>query len=166
MPAARWWPTAAAPIATSGGFLALWRRELQAALPVLLWTSSLLQSAEHSGRRCGVITIETASLIHSLTTAHLQAAGADPATPVEGITPCSAQHSTLLQGLTELDEADAQAQVLAAASRLRTRHPKVDTLVLECTNLPSHADALRHVTGLAVLDVVALLNLRKERLCR
>ena len=85
---------------------------------------------------------------------------------MEGITPCSAQHSTLLQGLTELDEADAQAQVLAAASRLRTRHPKVDTLVLECTNLRFHADALRHVTGLAVLDVVAPLNLRKERLCR
>ena len=71
MPAARWWPTAAAPIATSGGFLALWRRELQAALPVLLWTSSLLQSAEHSGRRCGVIAIEAASLIHSLTAAQL-----------------------------------------------------------------------------------------------
>ena len=62
--------------------------------------------------------------------------GADPATPVEGITPVSALHRTLLQDLTELDEADAQAQVLAAASRLRTRHPKVDTLVLECTKMP------------------------------
>ena len=91
--------------------------------------------------------------------------GADRATPVEGITPVSALHRTLLQDLTELDEADAQAQVLAAASRLRTRYPKVDTLVLECSNLPPHADALRHATGLTVLDVVTLLNARMARLC-
>ena len=113
---------------------------MQAAVPLPVWASSLLQLAEHPGLRCGVITIEAASLTHSLThsltTAHLQAVGADPATPVEGITPVSALHRTLLQDLTELDEADAQAQVLAAASRLRTRRPKVDTLVLECTKMP------------------------------
>ena len=62
--------------------------------------------------------------------------GADRATPVEGTTPGSSQHRMLLQDLTELDEADAQAQLLAAASRLRTRNPKVDTLVLECTKMP------------------------------
>ena len=84
---------------------------------------------------------------------------------MEGITPGSTLHRPLLQELTEPDEVDAQAQVLAAASRLRTRHPKVDTLVLECTNLPPHADAPRHATGLTVLDVVTLLNARMARLC-
>jgi hypothetical protein len=49
-------------IATSCGFLARWQRELQAALPVPLWSSALLQLAEQQalGRRCGVITIEAA----------------------------------------------------------------------------------------------------------
>jgi Asp/Glu/Hydantoin racemase len=143
-------------IGTSCGFLALWQRELQAALPVPVWTSSLLQLAELREHRCGVITIEAASL----TPAHLQAVGADPATPVEGITPGSALHRTLLHDLPTLDEADARAQVLAAAARLCQRHPDVDTLVLECTNLPPYAQALRVATGLAVVDVTTLLNVR------
>lgn len=147
-------------ITTSCGFLALWQRELQAALaPVPVWTSSLLQLAELPGRRCGVITIEAASL----TPAHLLAVGANPATPVEGITPGSALHRTLLQDLPELDTADAQAQVLAAAARLRARHPELDTLVLECTNLPPYAAALRHHTGLTVLDVTTMLHARFAR---
>ena len=66
-------------ITTSCGFLALWQRELQAALqPVPVWTSSLLQLAELPGRRCGVITIEAASL----TAAHFIAVGAQPQTPL------------------------------------------------------------------------------------
>jgi len=151
-----------AAIATSCGFLARWQRELQAALPLPVWSSALLQLAEAQrlGRRCGVITIEAASL----DAAHLIGVGADPATPVEGITPGSALHRTLLQDLPELDPADAQAQVLAAAARLRARHPDIDTLVLECTNLPPYAPALRQASGLPVLDVVTLLKKRMAAL--
>ena len=149
-------------IGTSCGFLALWQRELQAALPVPVWTSALLQLAEQQrlGRRCGVITIEAASL-HA---AHFEGVGADPATPVEGITPGSPLHCTLLQDLPTLDEADAKQQVLAAARRLRARHARIDTLVLECTNLPPYAAALRRATGLPVLDVVTLLTQRMAAL--
>jgi Asp/Glu/hydantoin racemase len=149
-------------VATSCGFLARWQRELQAALPVPVWSSALLQLAEQQalGRRCGVITIEAASLGAE----HFEGVGADPATPVEGIAPGSALHCTLLQDLPALDAADAQLQVLAAAARLRSRHPDVDTLVLECTNLPPYAPALRAATGLPVLDVVTLLNARMAAL--
>jgi Asp/Glu/hydantoin racemase len=123
-----------------------------------VWTSSLLQlsQAEAAGRRCGVITIDAASL----SAGHLQAVGAHPATPIEGITPGSPLHRTLLQDLPTLDAADAQAQVLAAARRLLAREPHIDTVVLECTNLPPYADALREQCGLQVLDVVTLLNQR------
>ena len=147
-----------AAIATSCGFLACWQRELQAAVPVPVWSSALLQLAEAQaqGRRCGVITIEAASL----GPAHFEGVGADPATPVEGITPGSALHRTLLQDLPTLDEVEAQAQVLAAARRLRAREPALDTLVLECTNLPPYAQALRDASGLPVLDVVTMLNRR------
>lgn len=149
-------------ISTSCGFLAQWQRELQAALPVPVWTSSLLQLRERQnlGRRCGVITIEA----EALGAAHFEGVGADPATPVEGITPGSALHRTLMLDLAELDESDAQQQVLAAAQRLRQRHPHIDTLVLECTNLPPYAPALRKATGLIVLDVVTLLNRRMAAL--
>ncbi|MEO5733227.1 MAG: aspartate/glutamate racemase family protein [Rubrivivax sp.] len=155
-------------IATSCGFLSLWQRELQSALPVPVWTSSLLELARlQSGSqsqsqsqapraRCGVITIDAASL----TADHLRAVGADPLTPVEGIEVGSALHRTLLDDLPTLDMDDAAAQVLAAAARLRKRHPDIDTLVLECTNLPPYAEALRHQTGLHVHDVVTMLNAR------
>ena len=149
-------------IGTSCGFLARWQREIQAALPLPVWSSALLQLAEQqsAGRRCGVLTIEAASL----GAAHFEGVGADPATPVEGITPGSALHRTLLQDLPTLDQADAQAQVLGAAQRLLARAPGIDTLVLECTNLPPYADALRAATGLQVLDVVTLLTLRMQAL--
>jgi hypothetical protein len=143
-------------IGTSCGFLALWQRELQAALPVPVWTSSLLQLCEQPGSRCGVITIDAASL----TPAHFHAVGADPATPVEGITPGSALQQTLLLDLPQLDQADAERQVLAAGERLLARQPSIDTLVLECTNLPPYAQALRRATGRRVLDVRTLLESR------
>ena len=143
----------ATALSTSCGFLALWQRELQAALPVPVWTSSLLKLADLKPLRCGVITIEALSL----TPAHFIAVGADPHTPVEGITPGSPLHRTLLQDLPELDTADAQTQVLAAAGRLRARHPDLQALVLECTNLPPYAPALRQATGLPVHDITTLL---------
>lgn len=151
-----------AAITTSCGFLARWQRELQAALPVPVWSSALLQLAEQQalGRRCGVITIEAASLGAE----QLLAVRADPATPIEGITPGSALQRTLLLDLPTLDEADAQRQLLAAAQRLLARHTGVDTLVLECTNLPPYAPALRAATGLPVLDIVTLLNQRMAAL--
>lgn len=149
-------------IATSCGFLARWQRELQAALPVPVWSSALLKLADLAGTRCGVITIEAASLGPE----ELQAVGADPATPVEGITPGSPLYRTLLEDRAELDMADAEAQVLAAGARLRARHPGLQALVLECTNLPPYAPALRRATGLPVHDVTTLLVERMATLAR
>ena len=147
-------------IATSCGFLARWQPELQAALPVPVWTSALLHLAELRGQRCGVITIEAASLGAD----ELVAVGADPATPVEGITPQSPLHRTLLQDLPTLDMDDAREQVLAAARRLQQRVPGLQHLVLECTNLPPYADALRQACGLPVHDITTLLNARMAAL--
>ncbi len=146
-------------IATSCGFLARWQRELQSALPVPVWTSALLVLPELRGR-AGVITIEAASL----GAPEFEAVGADPATPVEGITPGSALHRTLLEDLPELDAADAAAQVVAAGQRLLAREPGLATLVLECTNLPPYAEALRAATALPVHDVTTLLATRMAAL--
>jgi Asp/Glu/hydantoin racemase len=143
-------------ISTSCGFLARWQRELQAALPVPVWTSALLKLQELSPLRCGVITIEASSLTED----HFRAVGADPATPVEGIASGSPLHRTLMEDRPELDEADARQQVLAAGRRLLAREPGLQALVLECTNLPPYAAALRHATGLPVHDIVSLLHER------
>jgi len=38
------------------------------------------------------------------------------------------------------------------------KHPAVDTVVLECTNLPPYKPALAQALGLPVLDVLDLLK--------
>ena len=111
------------------------------------------------GLSCGVITIAA----ESLTPPHFIAVGADPSTPVEGITPGSPLQRTLLLDLPTLDEADAQAQVLTAAERLLQRAPQLHALLLECTNLPPYAAALRRATGLPVHDIVTFLHERMAR---
>ena len=156
-----------AAIATSCGFLALFQREMQAAADVPVWTSSLLlvpelQAALPAGRRVGVVTADAASL----TPAHLVAAGAAEDTPVEGLSPDSAFHSTLLDNRPELDAGLAEAATVAAALRLAHRHPEVGAVVLECTNMPPYAEAVRAATGLPVHDITTLIASRFPALAR
>ena len=123
--------------------------------------SSDLQAGLPDGRQVGVITIDAASLGAD----HLRAAGADPSTtPIEGIAPgCSLQRS-LLDNLPSLNETQAALDVVAAGRRLVARCPEVATVVLECTNLPPYAAALRQALGLPVHDITTLLNDRWHRL--
>ena len=151
-------------IATSCGFLVLFQRELDAALPVPVWTSSLLlvpelQAGLPAGRRVGVITIDAASLDSE----HLRAAGADPAPPVEGGAPGGSLQRSLLGNLPTLDETQAALEVVAAGRRLVARCPEVAAIVLECTNLPPYAAALRLALGLPVHDIKTLLDDRWRR---
>jgi hypothetical protein len=144
----------ATALTTSCGFLVLFQRELQAALPVPVWTSSLLLLP--TLRHAGVVTVDAASLGVD----HLRAAGGDPATPVEGITAGSPFQRTLLGDLPELDVQDAERQVVAAALRLLERHPGVEDIVLECTNMPPYAEAVRRATGREVHDITTLIASR------
>jgi hypothetical protein len=144
----------AGAIATSCGFLSLWQRELQAALPVPVWSSSLLKLREL--RHPGVVTVEA----RSLSEAHLMAAGADPATPVEGLRDGCPLQRTLIEDLPDLDVAEAARDTVEAAQRLVAQSPWVTDIVLECTNLPPYAAAVREATGLPVHDVVGFLHER------
>lgn len=89
-----------------------------------------------------------------------RAAGADPATPVQGLDPASALVHTLLEDREALDAAAAEATVLDAAAALLARAPDLQSLVLECTNLPPYAAALRRATGLPVHHLPSLVEAR------
>jgi hypothetical protein len=144
----------ASALTTSCGFLVLFQSELQAALPVPVWTSSLLllKDLPHAG----VVTVDA----QALGADHLHAAGARAETPVEGITTGSAFQQTLLQDLPTLDTHDALLQVVGAAQRLLARHPTLTDIVLECTNMPPYADAVRRATGVRVHDITTLIGER------
>lgn len=146
-------------IGTSCGFLALFQRELAAALPVPVATSSLLQTAFvqrtlPARQRVGVLTADAASL----SAAHLDAVGAPVDVPVEGIEPAGAFARTLFEDLDTLDQDDAERAVVDAARRLVARCPDVGAIVLECTNMPPYAGAVRAATGRPVYDAVTLLD--------
>ena len=148
----------AAAVATSCGFLVRYQAALQAALPVPVWTSSLLlvpalQAAFGGPGRVGIVTVDA----RALGAAHLAAAGADPATPIEGLAPGCAFQRALLDDATAFDPADAEAATVAAGQNLVRRHPQVEAFVLECTNMPPYAEALRRATGRAVHDVTTML---------
>ncbi len=58
----------------------------------------------------------------------------------------------------DLDTALAEADILAAGRDLLARHPEVGAIVLECTNMPPYAAALRAELGLPVFDVYSLIS--------
>jgi hypothetical protein len=144
----------AAAITTSCGFLVRWQRELQAALPVPVWSSALLLLPQLP--RPGVLTVDAAAL----SAADLRAAGAAEGTPVEGLAPGCHLQRTLLEDRPTLDPHQAEADTVAAARALVARAPQVDAIVLECTNLPPYAPAVRAATGRPVHHLVTLVHER------
>ncbi len=146
-------------ITTSCGFLALLQREMAAALPVPVATSSLLQAPVieamlPAGRRVGILTFAA----EALTERHLAAVGVRPDTPIEGLPPDSLFRSVYgaMGGESDIDR--LEAEVVAAARRLVDKHPEVGAILCECTNLPPHAAAIAAATGLPVFDIIGFID--------
>lgn len=145
-------------ITTSCGFLVQFQAELQAAVKVPVWSSSLLALP---GLRCpGVLTVDA----EALNDAHWRAAGADPRTPVQGLAAGCHLQRCLLDNLDRLDAAQAEADLLLAACALVERHPQIETLVLECTNMPPYADAVARATGRTVQHLITFVESRWKAL--
>ncbi|MFN0186684.1 MAG: aspartate/glutamate racemase family protein [Aquabacterium sp.] len=146
----------AAALTTSCGFLARWQPQLQAALPVPLWSSSLLAVPGLAAQRPGVVTVDAAAFDAVLR----RGAGLAADTPVQGLDPDSALVATLLQDRPELDAHAAERTTVDAALALLRRHPEIGAIVLECTNLPPYADAVRRATGRPVHHLLSLVHAR------
>lgn len=148
----------AAAITTSCGFLISLQAQLQDALPVPVWTSSLLMLREL--QRPGVLTVDG----EALNAAHLLAAGADPNTPIVGLSAGCGLQRTLLEDRTTLDPIVARADAVSAAMRLVQLHPQIDSIVLECTNLPPYAQAISVATRRPVHHLISFVSERWKAL--
>jgi hypothetical protein len=144
----------AAAITTSCGFLVQFQQAMQAALPVPVWTSSLLKLPELAAP--GVVTVD----VLSLGATHLHAAGADATVPVVGLAHGGHLQRALLEDLPEIDAQRAEADVVDAAQRLVARWPAVREIVLECTNMPPYAKAVARATRRPVHHIISLLHER------
>jgi hypothetical protein len=138
-------------ISTSCGFLAAQQPLFARAVPVPVISSSLLQCAHLA--RPGIVTFDAAAL----TPAVLQGADVPVGTPIEGLTPGCEHHRRILRNETQLELAAAEQDVVQAALRLVQRHPEVQNIVLECTNMPPYRAAVEKATGRPVHDIETLL---------
>ncbi|MCF3933450.1 aspartate/glutamate racemase family protein [Acuticoccus sp. M5D2P5] len=147
-------------ITTNCGFLALLQPELAAAVGVPVATSALMQvpwvqATLPPGKRVGVVTVSASTL----TPQHFAAVGAPTDTPIEGTEAGREFFRVLIKA--EKDDLDldlAEADIVDAGRALVAKHPDVGAIVLECTNMPPYAAALRSALGLPVYDIYSMIN--------
>lgn len=144
----------AAGLSTSCGFLALYQKDMERLSPIPVATSALLHIRRLAGRRVGVITASAANL----TPAHFAAVDAPADTPVAGLPPDGSFAATFLRDGPTLDRDAVERETVAAGRALLQAHPAVDTIVLECTNLPPYRKALQRALSVPVFDVIDLLR--------
>ena len=146
-------------ITTNCGFLSLFQRELAAHVRVPVATSALVQvpwvqATLPPGQRVGIITVSAGSL----TPSHLQAAGVPLDTPFVGTEDGKEFFRVLVRGEKhDMDVALAAADILDAGRTLLARHQDIGAIVLECTNMPPYAHALRETLGLPIYDIYSLI---------
>ncbi len=152
-------------ITTNCGFLSLFQKELQRAVPVPVASSALMQAALIEAtlppdKRVGILTISA----ETLTPRHLEAAGARTDTPVIGTDGGTELSRAILNDELELDAARAREDMLAAARDLTTGHPEVGAILLECTNMVPYAADVRAATGLPVHSIYGFVTWFQEGL--
>ncbi|MBC7635604.1 MAG: aspartate/glutamate racemase family protein, partial [Acetobacteraceae bacterium] len=147
-------------ITTNCGFLALFQAELAAHVKVPVATSALMlvpwvQATLPPGKRGGVITVSR----QSLPPAHLAAAGAPLDIPCGGTEGGREFFRVLIKAESEdLDVELAAQDILDAGRALLAAHPDIGAIVLECTNMPPYAKALREALVLPIYDIYSMIT--------
>ncbi len=147
-------------ITTNCGFLSLFQAEIAAAVKVPVATSSLMQvpwvqATLPPGRRVGLLTVSGSTL----TPAHLTAAGVPLDIPRIGTETGREFFRVIIrEDKPDLDIAAAEQDILDAGRELVARHPEIGAIVLECTNMPPYAAALRDALQLPVYDIYAMIT--------
>jgi aspartate/glutamate racemase len=147
-------------ITTNCGFLSVFQNEIAAAVRVPVATSSLMQvpwvqATLPPGKRVGLVTVSGATL----TPAHLRGAGVPLDTPVIGTENGKEFFRVLIKAEKEdMDITLAEQDVVGAGIQLVRDNPELGAIVLECTNMPPYAAALRHAVGLPVYDIYSMIT--------
>jgi Asp/Glu/hydantoin racemase len=159
-------------ITTSCGFMAIFQDELREEINTPIFTSSLLQVPMISkmlrkGEKVGVITADS----RYLTKKHLESVGItdDMKVVISGMEP--QEYFKQVYADKPIKSIDAvkdeiEQELVVVANGLLKGNPDVRAVVLECTNLPPFAGALRKSLNVPIFDVVSLTNLVHEALCR
>ncbi|WP_341667007.1 aspartate/glutamate racemase family protein [Alcaligenes sp. SDU_A2] len=146
-------------ITGSCGFLALYQKEIAAAVSIPVFMSSLIQVPLVSrmlgaDRAVGVVVADQ----HSLTREHLHGVGiSDEPIAIAGMQDQPQFRDVILQAQrNDLDMERFALELDQVVDALLAEHANVGALVLECTDLSHFALALQARTGLPVFDLSSL----------
>ncbi|MES0885145.1 aspartate/glutamate racemase family protein [Roseibium sp. SCP14] len=149
------------------GFMALFQREIQAAVNVPVFASSLMQIPfihALTGKRVGVVTADATCL----KPAHFEGTSVSGDIPVAigGMEGVPAFVSGILDNIGELDDAAIRQGVVAVARKLQSQHDDLGAILLECSDLPPYAADIQAATGLPVFDFITMINYVHQTLTR
>ncbi|MEM7196203.1 MAG: aspartate/glutamate racemase family protein [Pseudomonadota bacterium] len=150
----------ASVIGTSCGFLSVAQNELQNAVSVPFFSSSLLAlphiRQQRPEARVGVLTFDA----EALSQCHIPAGSGSlgQGIYIQGLHPQDQLRQVIEQDLERIDEKTAGEQVLQRVEDLIERHGPIDALVLECTNLSFWKSAMRAQIGVPVVDLVDMIH--------
>jgi len=156
-------------ITGSCGFLALFQKELSAAVTVPVFASSLIQvplayAMLPPGQKVGVLTADAGNL----TERHFAACGADGVPiAVGGMEDSTEFREVILEARRDnMDVEKVGAEVADAAARLVADNKDIGALVLECTDMPPFAAEIQERLRRPVFDLTTLATMVHEVVCR
>lgn len=141
------------------GFMALFQEEIQAAVDVPVFVSSLLQIPfiyAITGKRVGIITANA----NRLTPRHFEACKVAHTIPraIGGMEECEEFRTAILEEKGTMDSAAIEREVCDVAQKLLIAYPDVGAILLECSDLPPYAHAIQQATGLPVFDFITMID--------
>ena len=147
-------------ITTSCGFNAVFQRELADSVSVPVFTSSLIQiplvqNMLAKQKTVGVITAKKSAL----TETHLQSVGIKNQNSIyiEGLEACTEWNKIFISPNEDIDIPAIENDLVHIVCSMMKK-ADIGAFVLECTDLPPFADAIRKATGRPVFDFVSLTN--------
>lgn len=149
------------------GFNALFQKELADAVNIPLFSSSLLQVPMvfrmlKSTQKVGILTADK----EHLTKKHFESVGItdDHMYCVAGIEKTGEFSKIRSDPHAQLNVDKFAEEVIDVTQQLMSANPSIGAIVLECTDLPPFASAIRQLTKLPVFDIVTLAHYVYESL--
>lgn len=141
------------------GFMALFQKQVAAALDIPVFLSSLLQIPfihTITNKPIGILTADAGAL----TPQHFEGANVALDTPlfIRGMENCPEFSTSILKEKGTMDSALIEDEAVNEALALQTEHPEIGSILLECSDLPPYANAIQRATGLPVFDYITMIN--------
>lgn len=148
-------------VTTSCGFNAVFQKELAEALDIPVFTSSLLQvpylrNVLPENKSIAVVTAKEAALKKE----HFDAVGIaeNMKVVVLGMENSPEWNKIFTDPDRDIDLEIVAREVVSTAAEAVRERPDIGAFVLECTDLPPFAQAIREATGRPVLDFITMME--------